>query len=777
MNGFDIIQITFDNAPHFRSPFANTKKVKFDQSYLHILKKEIHNIKTEYFWFFAEFVNVNFLDFDFIPEQHEKNQIHVWYNDTDQVASKEGNVFLIPTKAFKQQCDQLNFLREYDYINYHPSTAIEEKTFLNTNNKYRIHYTDKKITRRFSSFWEADNGGIVFINDQSFDSVQIKFSNQSSTSPWKNTKVVPFKNSYLDTLKTVIDDIQTEYFWAFADFVDMSRADIYYVPDALESNQIHTWYKTGSNKEGNLFLIPTEAFRQQLPTLECLRDYQEINYHSQDDLHEKSNSNIYEIHKRFNKDKKLHIKLVDENHTVDNTKMYPSFWENSNGGEIYINNNQFDAVQVRFKNTKTWPSPFANTRQVPFVDSYLTVLKSIINDIDTEYFWLFANFMDLKTLDIDFVPDVLESDQIHVWYNTHPLDGTNKEGNVFLIPTRALKQQISKLKYLRDYRDIKYHAHPNLFQNWIPKTVFDLKNPYEAYRNGSDNYYKWLINKDLDSKLIPNYFPSFWEDEKIYTWGKTRDIMLVPYRQHLSQFYDIGRHVNFDLEYDVKPMDIVFISYDEPSAEQRYQKLKAKFPRAKWCKGVQGQTLAYITAASMSETDYFFAVFPKNELADEFDFSFQPDRMKNPCHYIFDCYIPVIDCRYGWGGVILYNKDLVLKTTKPNLDFTMSQAHTSVPMLSAISNCNETPLLAYRSAYREVIKLLQMKPTVESRYRLKKWCTLGQGKNAEWIQKGALDGKKYYEENKDNYGKLMYSYDYEWIKGCFKSLYPEQILD
>ena len=70
-----------------------------------------------------------------------------------------------------------------------------------------------------------------------------------------------FTHSLLDTLKTVIDDIKTEYFWVFSDFVDMKNADIYFVPDALESDQIHTWYKSGSNKEGNLLLIPTEGMR------------------------------------------------------------------------------------------------------------------------------------------------------------------------------------------------------------------------------------------------------------------------------------------------------------------------------------------------------------------------------------------------------------------------------------------------------------------------------------------------------------------------------------
>ena len=436
----------------------------------------------------------------------------------------------------------------------------------------------------------------------------------------------------------------------------------------------------------------------------------------------------------------------------------------------------FDSVQVRFKDTITFNSPFASTRVVPFVGSYFEILKSIVEDINTEYFWFFTNFMDLKTIDIDYIPEQHEKKQIHVWYNTHPMGGTNKEGNVMLIPTQEFKNQMHNLKYLRDYKDINYHPHDNLYQQLITKSSFKLKDPYMPYE-ANDSYYSWLYNKDLDMSVIPNFYPSFWEDVKLYTWGKTKDVMLVPKQQNLKQFYDIQRSVHYDLDYDVKPMDIVFISYDEPSAEQRYNKLKERFPRAKWCKGVLGQTLAYITAASMSDTDYFFAVFPKNELTDDFDFSFQPDRLRNPCHYIFDCYIPSIDLRYGWGGVILYNKDLVYKTTKPDLDFTMSQAHHSVPLLSAISNCNETPLLAYRSSFREVIKLLQMKPTVESQYRLKKWLALGTGVNAEWLHRGAVDGKAHYETYKDDYTKLMYSYDYEWIKDKLKSSYPTETWD
>ena len=273
-----------------------------------------------------------------------------------------------------------------------------------------------------------------------------------------------------------------------------------------------------------------------------------------------------------------------------------------------------------------------------------------------------------------------------------------------------------------------------------------------------------MHNKDLDLKLIPNFYPSFWEDVKLYTWGKTNDIMLVPYEKDLKQFYDIDRIVHYDLDYDIKPMDIIFISYDEPGAEARYNKLKERFPRAKWSKGVTGQTLAYMAAAGMSKTDYFFAVFPKIDIVDDFKFDFQPDRLKHPCHYIFNCYNEVIDCTYGHDSVILYNKQLVMNTRKPGLDFTLSQPVQTVNTLSAINKLDETPLLAWRTAFREVIKLKLQKQTVESNYRLKKWLAMGKGKNAEWVNKGAKDGVEFVEKGNDPY----LSYDFIYIKKYFE---------
>ena len=429
----------------------------------------------------------------------------------------------------------------------------------------------------------------------------------------------------------------------------------------------------------------------------------------------------------------------------------------------------FDSVQVRFQDVPHNKSPLANTRIVPFVGSYLKVLKAVINDINTEYFWFFSNFVNLTDDYLDYIPEQHEKDQIHVWYATHPKTGFNKEGNVMLIPTKKFKEQINDLNFLRDYKDINYHADPKIFQQPIPVTSYTLKNPMEAYKS-EKFFYKWMVNIDLKDVTLPNFYPSFWEDEKSYTWGKTKDIMLLPGNRDIKQFYDIQRSVHYDHEYEVKPMDIVFLSYDEPCADKNWEVLKKKFPRAKRIHGIKGRTNAYHAAADLSETEYFFAVFPTIDLDVNFDFNFQPDRMKDRCHYIFYAKNPVNGLEYGHRAVILYHRFLCVLTSNPYLDFTLSQPHTVVPQLCGVSQFNQTPEISWRVAFREVLKLCEMKPTVESRHRLKKWCELGKGEYASYVQRGALDAVKYYEEHKDDSSALLYSYELDWLKEKFKSI-------
>jgi hypothetical protein len=127
-------------------------------------------------------------------------------------------------------------------------------------------------------------------------------------------------------------------------------------------------------------------------------------------------------------------------------------------------------------------------------------------------------------------------------------------------------------------------------------------------------------------------------------------------------------------------------------------------------------------------------------------------------------------------AMIAYNKKLVLSNNAPGLDFTLDQAHEVVPILSGVANYADDEFMAWRSAFREVIKLkhsLAEQPDVETEYRFKMWLIKGKGKKGKWSTQGAKDAVQYYLEVKGNFDQLKLSYDWEWLNQRFDLLHAE----
>jgi hypothetical protein len=125
-------------------------------------------------------------------------------------------------------------------------------------------------------------------------------------------------------------------------------------------------------------------------------------------------------------------------------------------------------------------------------------------------------------------------------------------------------------------------------------------------------------------------------------------------------------------------------------------------------------------------------------------------------------------------AMVAYNKRLVLATETTDLDFTLSQPHEVVPISSGTAYYNSDPLMTWRTAFREVIKLIDdVKKTnsIESQYRLDTWLNEAEGLNAEWSILGSKDAKEYYEQVDGNYDKLMLTYDWTWLKDYYNSKY------
>jgi hypothetical protein len=209
----------------------------------------------------------------------------------------------------------------------------------------------------------------------------------------------------------------------------------------------------------------------------------------------------------------------------------------------------------------------------------------------------------------------------------------------------------------------------------------------------------------------------------------------------------------------------VFIDNGEPNAEYNWLQLpQTTIPnQIHRSSRVAGRVAAYHAAAELSTTPWFFAVFAKLSVHDSFDWAWQPDRMQEPKHYIFHARNPVNGLEYGHQAMIAYNKKLVLSNPGIGLDFTLDASHEVVPILSGTAEYAHTPWMAWRTAFRECIKL-RGSQDVESQYRLDKWLNNhGAVKNGEWSIHGSQDAVEYYDSVGGDFAELKKSYDWAWL--------------
>jgi hypothetical protein len=218
------------------------------------------------------------------------------------------------------------------------------------------------------------------------------------------------------------------------------------------------------------------------------------------------------------------------------------------------------------------------------------------------------------------------------------------------------------------------------------------------------------------------------------------------------------------------PLDIVFISNGESNADANYVALKQSLEsknvpnRLIRVDGVKGRVAAYQAALAASSTPWAFCVFAKLQMDFGFDWSWQPDRMQEPKHYIFHAMNPVNGLVYGHMAMIAYNKKLVMENTGSGLDFTLDQAHEVVPLLCGVAHYEDSAWTCWRTAFRECIKLKHALPDVEAEYRLTQWLTVNNlGDKGQWSTIGAQDAVEYYDRVGGDFTELKKSYDWEWL--------------
>ena len=218
-----------------------------------------------------------------------------------------------------------------------------------------------------------------------------------------------------------------------------------------------------------------------------------------------------------------------------------------------------------------------------------------------------------------------------------------------------------------------------------------------------------------------------------------------------------------------KNLDVIFISYNEPNAEQNWQRVLKKAPYAKRVNGVKGIFNAHRAAAKLAKTDMFYAVDGDAYLANDWTFEFQPGIFDRNCSYVWRSKNPINGLTYEYGGVKLFSKKELLKVKKiETLDvFTgVAVRQKSMEQISCTTAFNTDEFSTWRSAFRECVKLYLNNKMLY----VDTWLTKGKKKPfGAFAILGAQDGCKFAEEYANNTKKLMQINNYNWLREKFKN--------
>ena len=405
------------------------------------------------------------------------------------------------------------------------------------------------------------------------------------------------------------------------------------------------------------------------------------------------------------------------------------------------------------------------TRRVRYFDNYRDTLIRLARSIGSEheFVWICSSICDYSNFDFSWHPEQWQAGMLHVFAS----DG-EKFGDTFFMHVPSFAHRAERVELLEWYDcnfvDVSVPRRP------IPIVEHHFDSQAEAVKT-------LPFNGPLALYTTTDYVPGnlatvpLWrkETKTIVPLSTGAASVIVPKAAVVdikTQLYDYSYIDKTHRVLTDRPLDIVFISNGEKDAEANFNWLttvaRHAINRTHWSDGVNGRVAAYHAAAKLSTTPWFFAVFAKLRVNQHFDWSWQPDRMQAAKHYIFHARNTINDLEYGHQGMIAYNKRLVLENTGQGLDFTLDQPHEVVPVLSGEAIYYTSNWVAWRTAFREALKLRASLPDVENEYRLKVWLDVDHGAG-QWSSKGAQDAVEYYEQVGGDFTALRKSYEWDWL--------------
>lgn len=390
----------------------------------------------------------------------------------------------------------------------------------------------------------------------------------------------------------------------------------------------------------------------------------------------------------------------------------------------------------------------------------------------TKMFWLVWEDIEIVSdFDFSYKADDYSYDVTHIFKNANNYDG------VCLFPKNSQPHSRElEYRFFASKKEVDIVAS-------VPKEydILYVKD-YEDYiiqLQKSSKEVLYVVPNDIICNYDFSYTIPHNQKDLIHVFknGKYNDGVLVHHRnkQISKREFEFSWYAN-KKELDIvasqpKPYDIVFISYNEPNADENYAALCERFPRAKRIHGVKGIHQAHIEAAKICDTDMFWIVDGDAIIVDEFNFDYQVPKWQRDHVFVWRSQNPINDMVYGYGGIKLFPKKetINMDTSKPDMTTSISSKFNAVKDIANITAFNTDPFNTWKSAFRECAKLsskvIDRQKSDETDERLKIWTTVGNDRlYGKYALAGANAGMEF---GKSNNTDLTQINDFDWLKEKF----------
>jgi hypothetical protein len=407
----------------------------------------------------------------------------------------------------------------------------------------------------------------------------------------------------VESIEQAQQQSRTRYFWMINYLTDYTGFDFLWEPVPWQSHQRHAW-SSQWQKDSGTYLVPKQG-------------YNDTNYHPEvvtmtADMTLWQNTSSVDTF-----DFSWHPDYSDPVFNYE----FGTQWQKT-GGPVYPMLGATETKYVSQSGSKVRAVtqyayvidhmdgnsidnlPVVVTKTVRYFDNYKDTLTRIANTCEHEFVWIVSSVCKYENFDFSWHPEVWQNHMLHVFAS----DG-EKFGDTFFMHVPTFRDKIKEFELL-DWYDLNF-VNISVPRYPMPKIIHSDDSHVDAIQTQ-----EWpgplavfvADGSSLNNVTLPTV-PLWREKTKtVVPLNKEASVVIVPkvaIPYIKNQVYDypyIDRtHRNCVAS---QLQDIVFISYDEPGADNNWEVLCKRFPQAKRVHGVAGMERALEAAANVSTTPW-----------------------------------------------------------------------------------------------------------------------------------------------------------------------------